>query len=548
MTSSSINNVLCELVKCYEITPETACALNPEENEFLQTIKELLFLLATADGEIERTVTYELDVDSEIIEPSESEEKTEEEAAAVSRDEPSDTVPLSRRRYIDVYMPQQPSTSTASPITQRFSSEECQNIVEYMQKTSITSAARKFKKSPQTIRSVLKSVERGGDDMQKYGLVKQYVRHEFLNARQECSLVKKHHLYKWINEAVEKFQPKKKLQSESFFRMLKKDLGISSRRVTRFVTRKTIMEEPMVMDKARKFLEKVKTKQSSGSLEDRFFWNSDQSKFEYEMKSDRSYASIGTKIIDVRVASLKAITHSYTIQVHISKSGSVGSKLFIVFQETNGSFGPVVQKEVTQLVSKCHNVVATASKSGKLTSSLARTWFREVFAPDVDDHTCLLLDSWTGQSDNAELRSDKDISILYIPAGATKYIQPLDVYFFRQYKLLIRFIEDLCRDRFFAEDHSPRPDSRYLHIKLHSVCYRQFQHDSFRPMIRYAWQKSGYQLDEQRILFKNATELLIKPAKREKCICGASAIIFCLYCEKSLCYVCFVENLHLNCT
>lgn len=135
------------------------------------------------------------------------------------------------------------------------------------------------------------------------------------------------------------------------------------------------------------------------------------------------------------------LTNSCTIQPVISANGVLLSPLLIVLQEKGGQFGPMVQKNMF----KAENVVALASNSGKMTSELSRTWFREVFLPQTNHNSILLLDSWSGQNSatfDGVAQTRKNCEILTIPAGTTGMVQPLDVFFFRPWKNFIRHFSD----------------------------------------------------------------------------------------------------------
>ena len=73
----------------------------------------------------------------------------------------------------------------------------------------------------------------------------------------------------------------------------------------------------------------------------------------------------------------------YTIQLQLSKAGTLGSHLFNCFREPTGKgFGPQVQKQLSEVLSIRRNVKVTCSKSGKRTTPLLQEWFtvhRRVF-------------------------------------------------------------------------------------------------------------------------------------------------------------------------
>jgi len=127
----------------------------------------------------------------------------------------------------------------------------------------------------------------------------------------------------------------------------------------------------------------------------------------------------------------------------------------------------------------------------------------------MDTKALLLLDSWTGQSNwqmfEDLLTDDKMIKILKIPPKKTSLIQPLDVYFFRQWKIMARkFFE-----RVLLDDIDLNLKQRNNTIKLHSLIHNQLSSPRFQPMIRYAWFKAGY-LTQTPGRFDNVSQVCFK--------------------------------------
>lgn len=65
-------------------------------------------------------------------------------------------------------------------------------------------------------------------------------------------------------------------------------------------------------------------------------FNSDQSKFEYELVCDRAYEAKvkGLKHVEALGVATNSLPHSNTLQVHINKAGFLGSHFYLCFQET----------------------------------------------------------------------------------------------------------------------------------------------------------------------------------------------------------------------
>ena len=264
---------------------------------------------------------------------------------------------------------------------------------------------------------------------------------------------------------------------------------------------------------------------------------------------DRTIAFKGEKLVEAIVVDANASTHTYSIQVHSSKAGQLGKKIFLVLQEPMGSaFGPRVQERVSELLRVCKNVEVACSKSGKFTTQITKRWFTEVFAEDAEEDSMLILDAWPGQGLNANLDLP-GVSAAYVSPGATKFVQPLDVFFFRQYKILIKNVYEKCRDAFLDGESQDKPGNRFLTIKIHRVCYNQLCHPRFSKMWKYAWQKALYDVDEPVSTFENLSEILLRPLKSREVFCNKHSkvpILRCVYCHRYICWQCFCDPIHLH--
>jgi len=80
-------------------------------------------------------------------------------------------------------------------------------------------------------------------------------------------------------------------------------------------------------------------------------------------------------------------------------SGKLLPKVFIGLQEVTGKFGPRVQKEVDEWMTKYTNVCVTSTKSGKLQSNTYAEVLDNIIQPYVKTEPFLyIIDSWDGQT------------------------------------------------------------------------------------------------------------------------------------------------------
>ena len=91
-------------------------------------------------------------------------------------------------------------------------------------------------------------------------------------------------------------------------------------------------------------------------------YNTDQSGFTYELHSGRTFEIRGERKVEWIVQSKNACSHSFNIMPTVSADGELISSLYIVLQETNGNFGPQVEKDFV----RPSNLKILCSKSGKM--------------------------------------------------------------------------------------------------------------------------------------------------------------------------------------
>ncbi|XP_032691723.1 uncharacterized protein LOC116854168 [Odontomachus brunneus] len=406
---------------------------------------------------------------------------------------------------------------------------------------SLEGVKRRFRKvtSIRQLRRWDNQVNEGGSRTEKLKRISQYTLNRFNEALEKGMIIHDIDIARWASRAQEEENVDKFKASMTWVKRFKIAYNIVSRKITKFVTKKSLLSKSNFENKCNTFIENVKYYIGRYGLEN--IYNSDQSGFQLEFHSGRTLSHKGTKKIESVVQSISATTHSYTIQPTISADGRLLSPLFIVLKEVTGTFGPRVQETMF----KAPNIFVTASTSGKLTSNHVKTWLKEVFFPNVGPQSVLLLDSWSGHCPNiiAETRTDyaTDIVFLTIPAGTTGQIQPLDVYGFRLWKNFIRHFSDTVLLLNLAIELHTRNNI----LKLQSLTHHQFSSPRFQSLFRYAWFKSGY-VEIRPTEFQTPVEFCFQRDSKVNCdICGETAIITCSWCKKSLCITHFFHDHHL---
>lgn len=474
-----------------------------------------------------------------------------------------------RRKIDDNFVPndQQIEDRKLVRTHEKFSKDTIKKIYDYHQKIKRTEVAKNVKKSSAIlktknkfqsyeltsnhVRSIIYYVEEGGCDFEKYKQIKDQVFEKFMKAREEHQQVNDIDICNWIRMASNQFKPKKKCLSKSFFESFKREYRISSRRVTKFVQSGHLESEEDRRDRSELFVSETTEWLDDNGLADDNVWNSDQSRFEKEMYCNRTYANVGDKTVLSQVVRVDSTKHSYTIQPSVSKSGKLAKKLYICLQESTGNkFGPQIAKKVEECMMQYTNLHIECSKSGKLNKNPQLwSWFK-TFANENFDYSqnVIILDSWSAHKDEEGLRKivDKPFSLFIIPDKTTCFIQPLDVVFFRQYKIFARRMTNFIR-KFYFDNEETKPDNRYWIFKMHSLIYNQFQAPAFLPLLRYCFIKAGYSPKDEGYNFLTVNQLLFKNLK-DCSKCESISFIRCAYCGEEFCFKCFCldNNFHFH--
>ncbi|CAL8085079.1 unnamed protein product [Orchesella dallaii] len=317
---------------------------------------------------------------------------------------------------------------------------------------------------------------------------------------------------------------------------------ICSRKITKVVTSNDLKNDQENLKLANEF--RVRVRSLITDYLPTHVFNSDQSGFNYEFASKRSLQFKGTKDATVLVSSINATTHSYTIQPITTLEGDLITPLFICLQEPSGKFGPIVKKGLFT----CNNVVAECSKSGKLNKELVRNWFENAFLPATSSKSLLLLDSWSGHDEKVCVlaTAENPCKIEKIPPRTTAIAQPLDVYFFRQWKILTKKIYD----RVSLDNLTVNLKERSNIIKMQSLIHYQLSSPVFKKMIQYSWFKAGY-LEDDPGRFQNVNEVCFT-FKEDLCVqdcsqCSEGVFLLCSWCRNPLCFSHFFTAYH-NCS
>ena len=255
----------------------------------------------------------------------------------------------------------------------------------------------------------------------------------------------------------------------------------------------------------------------------------------------------GAKNVLACVHSVAKTTHTYTVMPTISADGRLLSPVFVVLQEANGVFGPLVQQNLF----RADNVYVLASKSGKMQKEHLRAWFEDVFFPNVQNDVALMVDSWSTYKNKDLIESAKpdgtNLLIVTCPPGSTPLCQPLDVYGIRMYKEFVKIIYD----RVVAAKLMNELHGRNSLLKLLSLTHNQMSSPRFCDMWTVGWKHPGYLGESDELKFRKPVEYCFKSdAAKRKDPCNTDGcndvhFITCAWCRKTLCFLHFFGEYHI---
>jgi hypothetical protein len=193
------------------------------------------------------------------------------------------------------------------------------------------------------------------------------------------------------------------------------------------------------------------------------------------------------------------------------------------------------------------NLYCVSSTSGKFSSELEEIWLRRVVLGGrnggmMPEGSVFVIDEWSGWKRPMKLREllEKGIDVRVIPAGATKYIQPLDVEFNRQFKV---FLRKLCYKIRHRHNDFTIAVRRNLATLL-SLIHRQFSAPRFKDYLKYSWFKSGYYTERPPRFLTPPQYCLQEYPANSRCACGQLCFLRCAWCEEFLCFEHSVKVLH----
>ncbi|EGT56911.1 hypothetical protein CAEBREN_12031 [Caenorhabditis brenneri] len=323
------------------------------------------------------------------------------------------------------------------------------------------------------------------------------------------------------------------LASSNWISRWKKSHRIVSRKITRFVTRKCLINKGQIENTAKKFVEVCRREMSLFSPS--MIFNGDQTGVQKELHGARALAIMGEQDIE-RIAQAKSsLTHSFTFLPMLFADGTMGPKAYMVIGETTGAFPP------SRPIPDPPNLVVRPGKSHIMTKLMMCDWLKScVFLPNGPTKLFMLVDSWPSFKDHQTIRScvppGVDLTIRNIPPHCTSLIQPLDKYWNGPWKNLLKKFTN------YALTFQPEyiVAQRNNQIWMVALLYHQVSAVRFKEFLKYSWKKSGY--TDHSCPFLTPSQYCYDVAFHDcyETNCTRLAFIHCARCEEFVCFHHFI--------
>lgn len=274
-----------------------------------------------------------------------------------------------------------------------------------------------------------------------------------------------------------------------------------------------------------------------------------QSKFDKEMHGHHTFNIRDVKQVHVQMESKNAITHSFMpmIMPIVNISGRLMKLLYVKSQEAYSKTKSYHFPDNTIIPP---NIVSFPGSSAIMKNYDLKIFLRQLLFEQLRKENikkCFHLCNSQNSNRNddtfnkiaAEFFEIK-VKRMLIPSGTT---QLLDVFFFRTYKVFVRFVIDsleIAEIKIWQRNY----------FKLQAFSHFQFQASRFQDVIKYALYKSGY-TSVRPGKFITPVNFCFYFNSLDTCSFESCVSVFdfkCTHCCKYFCFRhCIVDELHINC-
>jgi hypothetical protein len=426
----------------------------------------------------------------------------------------------------------------------KYNFEQMKQIVKLFEdnpKWKFASFKRRYRKleGMREIRRYQDYVQKGGKNSQKFAEVGKLTLKHFNEARQMLLPIHDEDIKRWALDYARKLKlsTNEFKASDFWIRNFKKKSRISSRKITKFVTRSQFIDKEKIENDAVEFL--LKSRDDFMNIPEHLIINSDQSGFNYELYIPRTLSFVGEKKTFCLNQNSIAITSSYTIMPCLQADGVFLPKMLLVLKEINGEFGPIVSKQVKSLQLKCPNLHIIASSSGKMESKHMEIFKQEIlqYCFNENQKFVFIHDGWKGQTQQNLFSDMPNLNRYIIPNNCTDKCQPLDIIGFRQMKIFgKKFYLRVILDQLKIDLRTRRSI-----IMFQSLMFNQISSPALRNMHKKSFNQYFI---HQTIDYASVNNICFENLPAICQFCEKSAFIKCSYCSVILCFECFYVKFH----
>jgi hypothetical protein len=225
------------------------------------------------------------------------------------------------------------------------------------------------------------------------------------------------------------------------------------------------------------------------------------------------------------------------MQLLISADGTLHSPTLICFYEPKGAPG-IFGDETMEF----ENLQCVWSKSGLFGAEHQVEWLSQLES-EMPRGAHLMIDSWGGYKRGVERLDQEKLHVHIIPKKTTPVLQPLDVFFNRQLKTMIRVISEKIRRLY---PHFTLSIRRNI-ARVMSEILHQFAAPRFKSFIRYSFFKAGYAIARPPPFLTPPVYCFDSYPPGTKCSekgCHSISMIRCAHCENCICFDHFLIDHH----
>ncbi|XP_015795723.1 uncharacterized protein LOC107372088 [Tetranychus urticae] len=365
-------------------------------------------------------------------------------------------------------------------------------------------------------------LERMALNREKYTAISEFVWSRYREAQDSKYPVHDEDLKRWAFEKAREVELDGFKACDVWVENFKKRNFIGVRKTTEVITYNNEHDTAETEVLAAEFLMNFKL---NSRFEPSEIFNAAQTSCAYEI-------TIEDETSDDPIGSQKTELRTYSIQLIINMDGELCNNFMIVFQQCSDEQEDLIIPP---------NIYITSSDNGKVDKDALKNWATICLSPNLEREACLLISPVGTQRVQNSIFSlpDKKLTIKLLPTGSAAILQPLSVLIFKQWKLFIKkFMQRVSLDQIPL-----KLNDKNSIIKLNFLIHNQLRAPLFKPLIRNAWAKAGFEVEKEPDI--SIDSILDKPdCGCQMGDCHSASFINCAHCRHHICAFHFFSTFH----